>query len=276
MAKINWVFQDEQGTNLNRYIATNVSTGEKITFDLLRGGNVSVVGTPLNAEKLNSLISAINDNYDLIFNNEYTLSKSNNTITLNRSGGGSTSVTLEKSDIGLGNVDNTSDATKKSNFTGAIASGNTGFVTGNEVYNKIKDLNNNISGNVKYIHTINLGIKTLNENNENVLTEITMNFIDIYNVEYTSKNMLLTIINLLREQGFVAISRLYPINGTLTLDKTNTTDMVGVIVGMYVPQSGQITLKYMRSDAYNYTSFTYNMLDSNFKITYMYDNVQKL
>lgn len=61
MAKINWVFQDESGTNLNRYIATNVNTGEEITFDLSRGGNITIIGTPLNAEKLNSLINAIND-----------------------------------------------------------------------------------------------------------------------------------------------------------------------------------------------------------------------
>lgn len=66
MAKINWVFQDESGTNLNRYIATNVETREEIIFDLLRGGNISVVGTPLNAEKLNELVSAINSNYDEI------------------------------------------------------------------------------------------------------------------------------------------------------------------------------------------------------------------
>ena len=64
MAKITWVFQDENGTNLNRYIATNVATGEQITFDLLRGGNISIVGTPLNAANLNSLISAINELYD--------------------------------------------------------------------------------------------------------------------------------------------------------------------------------------------------------------------
>ena len=64
MAKIKWVFQDEQGTNLNRYIATNVNTGERITFDLLRGGNISIVGTPLNAEKLNELITSINSLYD--------------------------------------------------------------------------------------------------------------------------------------------------------------------------------------------------------------------
>lgn len=41
---------------------------------------------------------------------------------------------VTKSDIGLGNVDNTSDSTKKSNFTGSIASGNTGFVTGGAAY----------------------------------------------------------------------------------------------------------------------------------------------
>ena len=64
MGRINWVFQDESGTNLNRYIATNVQTGEKVTFDLLRGGNISIVGTPLNAENLNELIDAINEIYD--------------------------------------------------------------------------------------------------------------------------------------------------------------------------------------------------------------------
>lgn len=41
---------------------------------------------------------------------------------------------VTKSDIGLGNVDNTSDSTKKTNFTGSIASGNTGFVTGGDAY----------------------------------------------------------------------------------------------------------------------------------------------
>ena len=46
-------------------------------------------------------------------------------------------VILTSSDVGLGNVDNTSDATKKSNFTGSVASGNTGFVTGGDVYDAI-------------------------------------------------------------------------------------------------------------------------------------------
>lgn len=44
---------------------------------------------------------------------------------------------VSKSDVGLGNVDNTSDATKKTNFTGAIADGNTGFVTGDDAYDAL-------------------------------------------------------------------------------------------------------------------------------------------
>ena len=64
MAKIKWTFNDEQGTNLNRYTATNVSNGEKTIFDLLRNANITNVGTPLNAENLNALINSINACYD--------------------------------------------------------------------------------------------------------------------------------------------------------------------------------------------------------------------
>ena len=41
---------------------------------------------------------------------------------------------VDKDDVGLGNVDNTSDATKKTAFTGAIEENNTGFVKGEDVY----------------------------------------------------------------------------------------------------------------------------------------------
>lgn len=47
---------------------------------------------------------------------------------------------VSKSDVGLGNVDNTSDATKKTNFTGSIASGNTGFVTGGDANTALTSL----------------------------------------------------------------------------------------------------------------------------------------
>lgn len=54
-------------------------------------------------------------------------------------------VTLAKGDVGLGNVDNTSDATKKTDFTGSIADGNTGFVTGDAAYDALA-LKLNLSG----------------------------------------------------------------------------------------------------------------------------------
>lgn len=41
---------------------------------------------------------------------------------------------VTKAQVGLGNVDNKSEATIKSDFTGSIASGNTGFVTGGDAY----------------------------------------------------------------------------------------------------------------------------------------------
>lgn len=56
-------------------------------------------------------------------------------------------VNITKGNIGLGNVDNTSDATKKTNFTGSIASGNTGFVTGGDAYTALNGkLNTSLKG----------------------------------------------------------------------------------------------------------------------------------
>ena len=47
---------------------------------------------------------------------------------------------VTKSDVGLGNVDNTSDATKKTNFTGLLQDDNNGFVTGEMVYNGFRNV----------------------------------------------------------------------------------------------------------------------------------------
>lgn len=55
---------------------------------------------------------------------------------------------VSKSDVGLGNVDNTSDATKKTNFTGSIASGNTGFATGGDVYSAVTGLIKTATGTI--------------------------------------------------------------------------------------------------------------------------------
>ena len=52
---------------------------------------------------------------------------------------------LAKGDVGLGNVDNTSDATKKSNFTGAVEADNTGFPTGDAVYQAIQSSTSSVT-----------------------------------------------------------------------------------------------------------------------------------
>ena len=57
---------------------------------------------------------------------------------------------VTKSEVGLGNVDNTSDATKKTNFTGSIASGNTGFATGGDVYTELAKKQGNLAFNGTY------------------------------------------------------------------------------------------------------------------------------
>lgn len=79
---------------------------------------------------------------------------------------------LDKSDVGLGNVDNTSDATKKTNFTGSIASGNTGFVTGGAAYtelNKKADKTATVS-TVTYDTTDKKITKTINGTTTDVVT----------------------------------------------------------------------------------------------------------
>jgi len=55
---------------------------------------------------------------------------------------------VTKSDVGLGNCDNTSDATKKTNFTGSIADGNTGFATGGDVYSAVTGLIKKATGTI--------------------------------------------------------------------------------------------------------------------------------
>lgn len=55
-------------------------------------------------------------------------------------------VTISKSDVGLGNVDNKSETTIKSDFTGEIANANTGFVTGGEIYTALSDKVDKVSG----------------------------------------------------------------------------------------------------------------------------------
>lgn len=66
-----------------------------------------------------------------------------------------TAMSLTKSDVGLGNVDNTSDATKKTNFTGSIASENTGFVTGGAAYTALNGKQDTITFDGTYSASTN-------------------------------------------------------------------------------------------------------------------------
>lgn len=61
MAKLNITFVDELGSNLNRYKAIDVNTGDEYLFDLSRNGTITTQGTPLNAENMNLIVQAINN-----------------------------------------------------------------------------------------------------------------------------------------------------------------------------------------------------------------------
>lgn len=86
-----------------------------------------------------------------------TLQKNGVTVgyfSLNQASNKTINYVLSKSDVGLGNVDNTSDATKKSNFTGSIANGNTGFVTGGDIYNYalLKNVDQDVNSSKRFIN----------------------------------------------------------------------------------------------------------------------------
>ena len=123
-------FVDELGTNLNRY-KVQKDNGETYYVSLLRNATITQPGTPLNANKLNQIVDSINNlsfsvsgnslnitnqnGGKIVFNNTnttYTLTKSGATFTFASSAGSSNSYTITKSDIGLGNVDNTKDSEK--------------------------------------------------------------------------------------------------------------------------------------------------------------------
>lgn len=148
MAKIEWVFQDESGTNLNRYIATNVDTGEKITFDLLRGAIIpqGQEGTPLNAETLNSLITAINSNFDEITTLKQSVATNASNIATNTK----SILVLDTRTTTMGEVVKTNTASIQSN-----ASAISKFTT------KVNNMGNAVSANAKAISNIEGGTTTV-------------------------------------------------------------------------------------------------------------------
>lgn len=185
MAKIEWVFQDESGTNLNRYIATNVNTGEKITFDLLRGGNISIVGTPLNASNLNSLITAINANYDEIATLKTSVSTNatniqNNTknISTNKSSIDTlnTEITNAKSRISNNEINISNNTTNISKNASDISQLQTDVANQGQAINdnksSITSLNNRVIDLESDINENSSNIETLQENFNDVNSDI--------------------------------------------------------------------------------------------------------
>ena len=91
-------------------------------------------------------------------------------------------VTITKSDVGLGNVDNTSDATKKTNFTGSIADGNTGFVTGDAIYDALA-----LKLDANKVGAAN-GVASLNSNGKIPESQIPASFDEIIFARYYNGN----------------------------------------------------------------------------------------
>lgn len=103
MARIDFTFQDEAGTNLNRFKATREDDNTSYYVTLTREANIQKQGTPLNAENLNKLISSINSIYDT----QVTGVKGDSEQSFRKG-----NVNITKANIGLGNVDNIADQNK--------------------------------------------------------------------------------------------------------------------------------------------------------------------
>lgn len=75
-----------------------------------------------------------------VYDTTVTLQKNGSSVgsfTLNSSTGQTINFQLSKTDVDLGNVDNKSEATIKSDFSGRIENGNNGFITGSQIWNDV-------------------------------------------------------------------------------------------------------------------------------------------
>lgn len=75
-----------------------------------------------------------------VYDTTVTLQKNGSSVgsfTLNSSTGQTVNFQLSKIDVDLGNVDNKSEATIKSDFSGRIENGNSGFITGGQIWNDV-------------------------------------------------------------------------------------------------------------------------------------------
>ena len=175
MAKITWTFTDESGDNLNRYIATNVTTGEKITFDLLRGGTIKVAGTPLNKATLDKLITAINEAYDKIGVNESGIATNKTAISTN-----ATNISTNKTNIATNTSDISTLKTSVSTNTSNISSNTTNI---SNLTKTVGTNATNIGKNSTDISTLKTSVSTNTSDISTLKTSVSTNTSDIANIE---------------------------------------------------------------------------------------------
>lgn len=78
-------FQDESGTNLNRFKMTYVEDGVEKDITLARNATVTTQGTPLNKAFFNNLATAINANFNALDEETTTLANKVQEILNNQS-----------------------------------------------------------------------------------------------------------------------------------------------------------------------------------------------
>lgn len=86
MSKLELTFTDEVGTNLNQYkmkrnVGTTSETEEVIQLE--RDANITTQGTIINADKLNTMVSAINEPISSLFTTIYEETKNKKSLPLN-------------------------------------------------------------------------------------------------------------------------------------------------------------------------------------------------
>lgn len=87
MRKLELTFTDEVGTNLNQYkMKRNVGTASETeeVIQLERDANITTQGTIINADKLNKMVSAINEPISSLFTTIYEETQKKKSLPLNK------------------------------------------------------------------------------------------------------------------------------------------------------------------------------------------------
>jgi len=122
-------------------IQSDWSQSDNTKLDYIK--NKPTLGT---AAAKNVPVSGNASTSEVVLGNDSRLTDARNAADVYEWAKASAKPSYTKSEVGLGNVDNTSDSTKKSNFTGSIASENMGFVTGGDAYTALNGKVDKVDG----------------------------------------------------------------------------------------------------------------------------------